>query len=463
MGAGITGLCAAQRLLELGVDVEVYEASHRAGGVIQSVSAEGYLAEEGPNTLLAPAPWVRSWIRDLGLESDCLTSSAGADRRYLVRNSRPVVVPRSLQGWVTTPLLSPRAKLRVLGDLFVGRPDASVEESVADFVRRRLGQELLDYAINPLIGGIYAGDPELLSVRAAFPRLHRVESRFRSLLLGQFQVAREHRRTGEVPRDQAPKLSFRSGLEALTRALAHRLGPRLHLRCPVAAIRRRGLRWELETSAGGCSPSHSGLVVTAPAHALSRVDWVTGDGDDLHWLQDIRCAPIATLVLGFRRDQVAHPLDGFGVLVPAIERLPILGALFSSSLFPGRAPDGHVTLTCYLGGSRDPDLAFANRDHQVSEALRALRVLLGVHGSPTFIHHKIHPVGIPQYQLGFQRFLDRFALLEKRHPGLRFAGYSRNGISLLDCIEAGRGAAESLFHELTRSPGNGPHSSAHTP
>ncbi len=451
VGAGITGLCAAQRLMDLGIPVEVYEASSRAGGVIRTVSSDGYLAEEGPNTLLAPAPWIHPWIQNLGLGVDCLRSNPDAERRYLVRNGSPIPVPRSIGGWIKTPLLSTAGKVRVLGDLFIPRPEDSLEESVGSFVRRRLGQELLDYAINPLVAGIYAGDPERLSVREAFPRLHRVERRFRSLLLGQFGVAREHRRSGEIPRDRAPKLSFRSGLESLPRAFAERLGPRLHLDSPVTAIRRQESHWELSIGPERRRVTHTGLVLTSPAHRLALVDWETEAGEDLRWLGTLRHAPISTLVLGFRRDQVAHPLDGFGVLVPEVERIPILGVLFNSTLFPDRAPKGHVTLTCYLGGSRDPELAVAAPDRQLSQTLHALRSLLGVDGNPTFIHHKIHNPGIPQYEMGFGGFLERFKALESRHPHLRFAGYSRNGIALLDCIVSGRDAAESLHQELTRS------------
>lgn len=456
VGAGITGLTAAHDLRARGIEVDVYEAGSRPGGPIRSWSEDGYLAEEGPNTLLLPDRALRQWIIDLGLSEACLESSPSAHRRYLVRHGRPLALPGNPLGWITTPLFSLPGKLRILGDLFAGRAHPDTEESVADFVRRRLGQEMLDYAINPLISGIYAGDPERLSVREAFPRLHDIERRHRSLLIGQFAVARERRRAGEVPRTQAPKVSFHGGLETLVTSLARPLGSRLHLRSRVRSLMPVPGGWRVETGAEpGTSKIHRAVLLAAPAHRLAEIGLGTPGGDSLAWLGDLPHAPITTLVLGFRREEVAHPLDGFGVLVPEKEPIPILGVIFNSSLFPHRAPPGHVAVTCYLGGSRDPELALASRDRAVATARSALSGLLGAHGQPTFIHHRVHNPGIPQYTLGFGALRARLEALEQRHPGLHFAGHFRNGIALADCITAGRTAADRIEREgAPRAPTN---------
>lgn len=449
VGAGITGLTAAHRLRARGIEVDVYEAGDRPGGPIRSVREGGYLAEEGPNTLLVPDEPLRRWISDLGLAQACLESSPSATRRYLVRQGRPLALPDHPVGWLTTPLFSLPGKLRILGDLFLGRADPDVEESVADFVRRRLGREMLDYAINPLIAGIYAGDPERLSLREAFPRLHDIERRHRSLLIGQFAVAREKRRSGEIPRNQAPKVSFREGLETLVACLARTLGDRLHLRSAVRLLARVPGGWRIDAADdSGRGVIHRAVLLAAPAHRLAEVGLATGGGDSLAWLDSLPHAPITTLILGFRREDVAHPLDGFGVLVPEKERLPILGVLFNSSLFPHRAPPGHVTVTCYLGGLRDPELALASRDHQVAVARKSLEGLLGARGEPTFIHHRTYRLGIPQYQLGFGGFRRRLQEMERTHPGLHFAGHFRNGIAMADCIAAGREVADRLGRDL---------------
>lgn len=452
VGAGITGLAAAHELVARGIDVVVHEAGDRPGGPIRSFRDGGYLAEEGPNTLLAPDPELRRWIGGLGLADQCLESSPAASRRFLVRHGRPIALPGNPLGWITSPLFSWPGKVRILGDLFLGRPDPGLEESVAGFVRRRLGPEMLERAINPLIAGIYAGDPERLSLREAFPRLHEVERAHRSLLLGQILVDRQKRRRGEVSRTKAPKLSFRDGLESLVLALASRLGDRLRLGSPVTRVARRDDGWEVTAGTPPTTRNHSAVLLTAPARRLARIDLGTPTGDSLGWLDSMEHAPITTLVLGFRRADVAHRLDGFGVLVPEVEKIPILGVLFNSSLFPNRAPEGHVTLTCYLGGSRDPELAVAPLDRQLAVALGALGPLLGVTGRPTFIHHRSYQPGIPQYGLGFGRFRQRFDDLERSNPGLHFAGQFRHGIALFDCLTAGREAAARIGSQLPGRP-----------
>ncbi len=446
LGAGVTGLVAAHRLQRLGIPVTVYEAADRPGGVVQTFRQDGYLAEAGPNTLLETSPRIRELLVDLRLDDQVLNSDPAASRRYLVRNGRPSPLPDNLPGWLATDLFSLTAKLRILGDLVQPRCAPDREENLASFVVRRLGREFLDRAINPFVAGVYAGDPERLSVREAFPRLHAVEQRYGSLLIGQVLGARERRRRGEVPRANAPKLSFPDGLGTLMRALHEALGDNVRLDTEVTALRRTDEAWEVASDRSGetTTRQHRAVLLAAPAHRLAKIAWTGTNPGELAWLDDIEYAPVAALVLGFRREDVEHPLDGFGVLVPEVEQLPILGAIFNSSLFPNRAPRGHVTLTCYLGGTRDPGLALAPFQHQLDSTLGALRTLLGVRAAPTFVHHTVHTRGIPQYNIGFRQFRDRMSALEAAHPGLVFAGHFRNGISLGDCVVAGDDAGWKL-------------------
>ncbi|MBL9128623.1 MAG: protoporphyrinogen oxidase, partial [Verrucomicrobiales bacterium] len=446
LGAGITGLVAAYRLQRLGVAATVYEAADRPGGVVQTHLQDGYLAEAGPNTLLETSPRIRQLLLDLELEEELVGSNPNATKRYLVREGHPSPLPDSLPGWLRTDLFSLTAKLRVLGDLLQPRYAPDGEEDLAHFVVRRLGREFLDRAINPFVAGVYAGDPQHLSVREAFPRLHAVEQKYGSLLLGQVLGARERKRRGETPRANAPKLSFLRGLGTLGRALHDNLGYSVLLRTTVTGIRRTADSWYVTSTRDGKTTTHShrAVLLAAPAHKLAHLAWETPDHSSLTWLDDIEYAPVTALVLGFRRDDVEHPLDGFGVLVPEVEKLPILGAIFNSSLFPNRAPEGHVTLTCYLGGTRDPKLALAPFDDQLQSTLAALRSLLGVRGAPTFIHHTVHTRGIPQYNVGFGQFRDRMRALEDANPGLLLAGHFRNGISLSDCVIAGDDAGWKL-------------------
>lgn len=446
LGAGVTGLVAAYRLQQLGVPASVYEAADRPGGVVQTIRRDGYLAEAGPNTLLETSPRIRQLLIDLNLDEEILPSDPAATKRYLVRDGHPSPLPDTLPGWLKTDLFSLTAKLRVLGDLVQPRCAPNHEEDLAQFVVRRLGREFLDRAINPFVAGVYAGDPQQLSVREAFPRLHAVEQKYGSLLLGQMLGARERRRRGEVPRASAPKLSFRNGLGTLVESLHTALGGCVHLDTTVTAVRRNGDAWEVTSQHADrtTTRSHRSILLAAPAHRLAQLHWESPDHSSLAWLDEIQYAPVTALVLGFRREDVTHPLDGFGVLVPEVEKLPILGAIFNSSLFPHRAPPGHVTLTCYLGGTRDPALALAPYQTQLDSTLGALRSLLGVHAPPTFVQHTVHTRGIPQYNLGFGQFRDRMRSLETSNPGLIFAGHFRNGISLSDCVVAGDDAGWKL-------------------
>ncbi len=453
IGAGITGLTAAYRLSQQGVPFSIYESSSRTGGVIHTSERDGYLAEHGPNTLLETSPIIRTLLTELDLGLEQIYSNPEAEKRFLVRNHRLQALPSSLLGWATTPLFSFPAKIRVLGDFLLPRAPSDLEETLAAFVVRRMGQEFLDYAINPFVAGIYAGEPERLSLREAFPKLHAIEQRYRSLFLGQLIGARERRKTGEISKSNAPKLSFRHGLGSLTQALTRQVADSLHTSTPVTRICRQGEIWTVTIQKGESTETHehSAILLAAPAYRLAEIDWNTGDGQSLRWLGDIVYTPVTSLGLGFRRSEVAHPLDGFGVLVPAVEKIPILGAIFSSSLFPNRAPTDHVLLTCYLGGSRDPKLAQAAAETQIETTLKALRQLLGVTGQPTFIHRTAYSRAIPQYEIGFGKFRERMATLEASNAGLHLAGHFRDGISLSDSLLAGHDAATKLIQHGQRS------------
>ncbi|MBI2925238.1 MAG: protoporphyrinogen oxidase [Verrucomicrobia bacterium] len=456
IGGGITGLTAAFRLQQRGIPVTLYEASERVGGVIRTVQRDGYLAEFGPNTILETSPKIAGLIRDLGLEGRKLYSDPHADKRFLVRNRQPVQMPASPVAFFATPMFSVGAKLRLFREPFVRRSPADREESVAEFVLRRLGQEFLDYAINPLVAGVYAGDPARLSVKHAFPKLHALEQRYGSLIKGQILGARERKRRAEVSKQNAPKVSFAEGLQTLTDTLRQRLGDAVCLNTTVARLHRTSAGWMVAFHAGGREEAreHSTVLLAVPAYKLAELPVYDTRAIDLSPLSGINYPPVASVVLGFRREDVAHPLDGFGMLIPQVEGFNILGTIFSSSLFPGRAPAGHVTLTSYVGGMRAPELALRNGPELVEMTVRDLQVLLGVKGHPTFQHHVLYEKAIPQYEVGYGRFKDFMTAVESQAPGLFFAGHYRDGISLGDSLASGHDVAERIEKFLAGSPGN---------
>ena len=454
IGAGITGLTAAFYLKRSGVPVTVYEASDRVGGAIQSIRAEGYLAEFGPNTILETSPKVTQLVIDAGLASRRTDPDPKAGARYVVRYKRPIEMPDSPLGFFTTPLFTARAKLAVLCEPFVPARRDGKEESVAEFVVRRLGQEFLDHAIDALVAGVYAGDPYKLSVPQAFPKLGQLEARYGSLIKGQIFGARERKRRGEVAKDRAPKFSFDTGLQALPDTLREGLGEAVRLDTTVTRLTQTPEGWTLDVREHGQQTrvEHSAVIYAGTAFKLAEMEVQTPMPLRLATFAEIRYPPVASVVLGFRREDVAHPCNGFGMLIPKVEGFKILGTIFSSSLFPNRAPAGHLTLTSYVGGERFPELASLPSEKLFALTCEDLRVLLGVKGKPTFQHCVFYPRAIPQYNVGYGRYRAQMSDIEHNAPGLFLAGHYRDGISLSDTIVSACNVADRVGEFLRSQP-----------
>lgn len=436
IGAGITGLTAAFYLKRNGIPLTVYETSDHTGGVIQSLRRDGYLAEFGPNTILETSPKISQLVRDAGLESRRLDPDPKAEARYLVRHQRPIPMPSSPPAFLATKLFSFRAKLAFLCEPFVPRRTDGAEETIAEFVERRLNREFLDHAIDALVAGIYAGDPHKLSVQQAFPKLAELEAKYGSLLKGQIFGARERKKRGEIAKDRAPKFSFDEGLQVLPDTLAAYLDDALQLNTSVSRVRRENGDWTLtlRRDENVFFAKHAAVIYCGTGSRLAELKC---DDVDLSAFSEIRYPPVASVVLGFRRENVAHPCDGFGMLIPKVEGFKILGTIFSSSLFPNRAPVDHVTLTSYVGGERYPQLASLESNRLCDLVCEDLKILLGVRGAPTFRHSVFYPQAIPQYNVGYGKFRRLMMEIEERNAGLFFAGSYRDGVSLGDSIVSG--------------------------
>ena len=450
LGGGITGLTAAWQLQRAGFIPVVFEKSGRVGGAIGSLRVSGWLHELGPNSLLESSPDVARFIDDIGLDTRRIYASPDAARRYVVRDGRPVAMPGSPASFLTTSLFSARAKFTLLGEPFRRRASRDADESVADFVVRRLGPEFLDYAVNPFVGGVYAGDPRRLSVRYGFPKLHALEQEHGSLLRGAFA----RRNTSGGPKGRM--FSFPEGMEELPLALARSLGGAVRLNACVQTIRRHGQHWELLIEQRGmvCHELFAAVICALPADALATLPFENvAPLRRLGGLSEIEHPPVTSVFMGFRREDVAHPLDGFGLLVPEVEHGDILGTLFSSTLFPGRAPAGHIALTTFVGGTRQPENARLPDDALHDLVRGELARLLGVRADPAFVHIQRWPRAIPQYTLDYRRHQDAMAAFESLAPGVFIGGNSRDGISLANCIASGqRLAAAARQHVEGKLP-----------
>jgi oxygen-dependent protoporphyrinogen oxidase len=468
IGAGITGLTAAFYLKRQGVPVTVYEAGGRVGGVIQSIRKDGFLAEFGPNTILETSPKIAQLVRDAGLESRKLATDPRAEARYVVRYGRPIEMPGKPLGFITTPLFSAKAKLAVLREPFIKPRRDGVEETIAQFVVRRFNQEFLDHAIDALVAGIYAGDPHKLSLPHAFPKLKALEENYGSMIKGQIFGARDRKKSGEVAKDRAAKFSFDEGLQVLPDTLAAHLGDSLKLNSPVTKLTQTSDDWRVTTASG--EVEFGAVIYCGTAHQLAELEirrtgvapvsnYFKEDGNRRDacptTFSEISYPPVASAVLGFRREDVAHSCQGFGMLIPKIEGFKILGTIFSSALFPNRAPAGHLNLTSYIGGARYPELAALPADKVVELVLADLRRLLGVRGQPTFVHTAFWPKAIPQYNVGYGKYRELLNDLEARTPNLFFAGHYRDGVSLGDSIVSGVNIAERVGKTFSTMEGHG--------
>ena len=349
-------------------------------------------------------------------------------------------------GFLTSKLFTLRAKLALIREPFVPARRDGVEESIAQFVERRLDREFLDQAIDALVAGIYAGDPRKLSLQQAFPRLAALEEKYGSMIKGQFFGARERKRTGEVAKDRAPKFSFDEGLQVLPDALGKQLGDACCLNTSVTGLTQTPSGWSVDSLGpeGPTRSDHQAVIYAGTAYRLAELQVDTHPALDFSEFSQVRYPPVASVVLGFRREDVAHPCRGFGMLIPRVEGFNILGAIFSSSLFPNRAPAGHLALTCYVGGERQPALAALPPEKLFPLVTGDLRRLLGVRGEPVFAHSVFWPRAIPQYNVGYGRFRALLTEIEEKAPGLHFAGSYRDGVSLSDSIVSGAGMAERV-------------------
>lgn len=437
VGAGITGLSAAYTLKKRGMNADVFERKGEPGGAIKTVATNQWQVEYGPNTLLLKKRKVRELIDAVGLKGDVVKANPSAAKRYIVKNGKLVPLPFSISSALKTPLFSAGGKLRVLGEPFVFK-SRDRDQSVADFVRRRLGEEILDYAINPFVAGIFANKPEDLSLRHAFPVMDSLEQEFGTLIGGAL--------AGMIGKDDPEKIatsliSFTKGIQQLPAAIASKLDP-VYYNHDVKKVEKRSDGWYINSQMGIHGP-YENVVVNVPVYKWNR-ELLPISKQQLEELREVDYPPLSIMLLGYRKEDVEHPLDGFGFLVPEIENRKVLGALFSSTLFEGRAPEGHHLLTVFVGGGRAPDLAKKESQDLLATVQKELHELIGVKADPVFKDHVYWPHAIPKYHIGYDTILNIMTTMENEFPGLHLAGNFRNGISVPDCIQKGIQLGESL-------------------
>jgi len=455
IGEGITGLGIAYWLKKRGIDVVVLAKDHQVGGTMKSVHDQGFLYETGANTALETTPLFKELVSDLKLEAEFTYANPAGKNRYILRDGVLHSMPLGPGALLSTKLFSAAAKFRLLKEPFIGRGEK--EESIAEFVERRLGREFLDYAIDPFVAGVFAGKPEQLSVRSSFPKLYALEEKYGGLVKGMIKGAGERKQRAERAKDRAETFSFLNGMQVLPQAIGDSLGTSMTLDAKVTGIRnlttmhnepanepdaRRYLVEYLHHSRD--EEMEADFVVLAiPAFdaapiikSLSR--------ETAHVLSSIYYSPIISIFLGVKREDIGHRLDGFGCLIPSKERRQILGCLWNSCLFGKRAPAGMVALNAFIGGARQPELTEMNDERVIQTTLDELKSIMQLSGKPVYLNLTRWQKSIPQYEIGYQNKMDALTQFEESHPGIMLAGNYRGGISVGDCVKNASETAEHL-------------------
>ena len=439
VGGGISGLVCAHALQKAGVEVLLAEASARPGGVIHSVRLDGYLLELGPQSF-SGASQLRSLCTDLGIVDQLLEAPPRAPR-YVLVNGKLQAVPMSLPAFLFSSLINGSTKWALARDIFGKSTPPEGDESVAAFVRRKFSDQLLERLAGLFVSGVYAGDPEKLSLRSAFPQLHEAEKAAGSVVRGMMRLAKNKK----GPRERATLNTFRGGNETLVQTLASRLGSKVLTKTAAANIFRQNDGSFHTSFAGGNNDSVSAksVVFATPTDVTGKM-LAQIDPAFEALLTTVEYAAVAVVSLGYAKRDVGHSLDGFGFLVPRTSGLRILGSVWNSSLFPGRAPEGHALLTTFIGGATDPSATKLSSEELSNIVHGEIARLLAIKKTPVFCNVTIWPRALPQYNLGHS---ERLALTHKglaRFPGLFLTGNYLRGPAIGACVEQALAVAEEV-------------------
>ena len=461
IGAGISGLSTAWAIeslaqaADLPVQILLLEKEERSGGKIWSRREEGYLCEWGPNGFLDNKPMTLDLCRELGISERLLKSDDNARKRFIYSGKQLHRLPENGPSFIRSELISWPGKMRLACEPLIPAKRDNDDETLADFARRRLGQEALDKLIAPMVSGIFAGDPETMSLKSCFPRIRQLEEEYGGLIKAMLRLAKQkkaERKAGKAVASAAGPggvlTSFAEGIQELTAGVGQAISAELRLGAEVTAIRRLDRGYALDLAAGGCVEAEL-VISAAPAWAVAGQ--VAGLDPNLALLlREIPYAPMNVVCFGYQREKIARDLDGFGYLIPKKEGKAILGTLWDSSIFAHRAPKGSVLLRSMMGGATNPgaiDLA----DSEVQARVEGdLREIMGITAPPDFVRIFRHRRAIPQYIAGHGGRLQAIAERLDALPGLFLTGNAFFGVGLNDCVHASNQVAARAMAYLKK-------------
>ncbi len=468
IGGGIAGLAAAHRVIELnndkslGLEVMLLEASPRLGGSIATERIDDFLVEAGPDSFVSEKPWALRLCERLGLTSRLVSTQAAYQKIYIVHQGKLeplpegffLLAPTRLWPFVQTPLFSFSGKLRMAAELLLPRGAMNDDESLGSFVRRRFGAEALERVAQPLVGGIYASDPDKLSLTATMPRFKEMEQTKRSIIWAMWSEQRRrarHRESGSGAR-WSLFVTLAGGMQECVDRIARRLPEgSMRLNSPVKNVIYDQTKriWRIST-AGRETAEASAVILATPARRTGEILGSLAK-DAAEELKNISSASTATVSLAYRREDFPSKLDSFGFVVPVIEQRKIMACTFSSLKYPGRAPEGRVLLRAFIGGSLQPELFQDDEATMEKNVREELASLLGVTAPPLFSRIWRHPNSMPQYHVGHESRIRRIEAQLAKFPTLALAGSTYRGVGIADCVRTGEDAAEKVVNQFRDS------------
>ncbi|UCD75160.1 MAG: protoporphyrinogen oxidase [Phycisphaerales bacterium] len=455
VGAGISGLVTAWRLKKAGVDVGLLEIEKALGGCMRTEKRDGLILEKGPFNVLVRDDAFRNLLDECAGEVATVTASEAGNARFLYRKGVLHEVPMGPGGLIGTPLLSFGAKTRLLTGMLFSRPARNDEPTIAEAARRRLGAEVADTFISSIVAGVFGGDSRRLSLKACFPKAWQFDRRKWSPLLYEMKVLREKRRRLQADPElnrYRGLISFRDGLQALPDWLGRQLGDGLLPGRRVVSIEQYGGSYRLHCLRNGRGTEETfscrHLVLATPAPATSRLlQPLAPEASDI--LDSIQSASLVVLNLAYREEDVGHPMQGYGFLVPASEGdMPVMGVLWADSAFPHHGREGTRIIRVFMGGPRDAQATERSDAELLDIATSALRGPLQLAGEPSLVDICRWPRAIPQYHVGH---LDRVQRIESEIsilPRLYVIGSYLRGVSINDCVREATELGERLAGDI---------------
>lgn len=446
IGGGISGLTTAFWLKQNGMDVKLFEKNNYVGGSIKTEVIDGFMVEHGPSSTLETTPLIDKLLGELGIEGEKLYATDEAKKRYILRSGKLYALPMNPFSFLFTGLFSPSAKLRLLKEPFINSKSTETE-TIAEFTKRRLGNEFLDYAINPFIAGVFAGDPKSINVKTAFPKLYELEHDYGSLIKGAIRSSRKRKKSEEKSKQSARTISFKKGMQTLVDSIYDSIKNNIITGVEFIDLKKAEQnKYDIVYHVNGqnVKDTSEAIVISTQAHVttnfIKNFDKTLADE-----IGGVYYPPVNVIFTGFKKSNVKFNLDGFGYLIPEKENKRIIGTLWNSVIFPGRAPEGYYALTSFIGGSRHPQLTQKDDEENLNITLSELDSIMGINGKPEIVKIIRWNKAIPQYNNYYAELTNKVGKFMDCNKGLYICNNFYKGISVSDCIKNADATVNSIL------------------